>query len=57
MSSLKAEKFREQEAEPEFLDDEGRGLPEGAGVILAILGGLLFWCGVAAGCSVRGLLS
>ncbi|MBN9568966.1 MAG: hypothetical protein J0H79_15340 [Alphaproteobacteria bacterium] len=33
----------------ECSDDDAGRLPEGAGVILCLLGAVLFWAGIAAG--------
>lgn len=41
----------------DFLDDDRGGLPEGAGIILSVLGSVLFWLGFGAGLVVAALLS
>lgn len=41
----------------DFVDDDSGGLAEGAGVVLTLLGAVLFWLGFCAGLAVSAFLS
>lgn len=41
----------------DFSDDDSGGLTEGAGVVLTLLGGVIFWLGFCAGLPVSAFLS